>query len=205
MNAALKNYVNMEINRMLTQEKPKAVYMAKLPRNQGMQRKGTGNTHLLRMWKKGFVTERLQWKCRKNGIRIVEVIGRGIGRECSACGQTGYVDGEKFKCPACGFEEKEKSKQCEKCPKQGKKRKTIKSKMVKRYTRKINRLGSLVLPRLRVSGDVGFALAETLASRSRDNGDCGGRYLDIKDKTALGYEKQVRRYRVNSYPWLHGN
>ena len=108
MNAALKNYVNMEINRMLTQEKPKAVYMAKLPRNQGMQRKGTGNTHLLRMWKKGFVTERLQWKCRKNGIRIVEVIGRGIGRECSACGQTGYVDGEKFKCPACGFEEKKK-------------------------------------------------------------------------------------------------
>ena len=106
--AALKNYVNMEINRMLTQEKPKAVYMAKLPRNQGMQRKGTGNTHLLRMWKKGFVTERLQWKCRKNGIRIVEVIGRGIGRECSACGQTGYVDGEKFKCPACGFEEKKK-------------------------------------------------------------------------------------------------
>ena len=118
MDAVLKNYVNMEINRMLAQEKPKTVYMAKLPRNPGMhttgQRdvrqltKGTGDTHLLRMWKKGFVTDRLQWKCRKNGIKIVEVIGRGISRECSACGQTGYTDGEKFKCPTCGFEENKK-------------------------------------------------------------------------------------------------
>lgn len=108
MDAALKNYVNMEINRMLAQEKPKAVYMAKLPRNPGMPMKGTGDTYLLRMWKKGFVTERLQWKCQKNGIKIVEVIGRGIGKECSLCGQTGYADGEKFKCPACGFEENKK-------------------------------------------------------------------------------------------------
>ena len=108
MDAALKNYVNMELNRMLAQEKPKTIYMAKLPRNPRMMMKGTGDTHLLRMWKKGFVTERLHWKCRKNGIKIVEVIGKGISRECSACGQTGYVDGEKFKCSACGFEENKK-------------------------------------------------------------------------------------------------
>ena len=119
MDAALKNYVNMEINRMLEQEKPKAVYMAKLPRNPGMHTaarhrdakqltKGIGDTHLLRMWKKGFVTERLQWKCQKNGIKLVEVIGKGIGRECSSCGQNGYTAGEKFKCPVCGFEENKK-------------------------------------------------------------------------------------------------
>ena len=119
MDAALKNYVNMEINRMLEQEKPKAVYMAKRPRNPGMHTaarhrdakqltKGIGDTHLLRMWKKGFVTERLQWKCQKNGIKLVEVIGKGIGRECSSCGQNGYTAGEKFKCPVCGFEENKK-------------------------------------------------------------------------------------------------
>lgn len=108
MDAMLKNYVNMELNRMLEQEKPAAVYMARLPRNPGMPIKGTGDTHLLRMWKKGFVTERLQWKCKKNGIKVIEVIGRGISRECSACGQTGYADGERFKCPVCGFEENKK-------------------------------------------------------------------------------------------------
>lgn len=108
MDAGLKNYVNMEINRMLAQEKPKTIYMAKLPRNVGMRIKGTGDTHLLRMWKKGFVTERLQWKCQKNDIRIIEVIGREIGRECSACGQIGYTNGERFRCSSCGYEENKK-------------------------------------------------------------------------------------------------
>ena len=107
MDAALKNYVNREINRMLAQEKPKTIYMAKLPRNPGMM-KGTGDTHLLRMWKKGFVTERLQWKCQQNGVGIIEVIGKGIGAECSVCGQKGTVKGENFRCPACGFEENKK-------------------------------------------------------------------------------------------------
>lgn len=117
MDRALKNYVNMEINRMLEQEKPGTIYMAKLPRNAGMhaavhdaqqQMKGTGDTHFLRMWKKGFVTERLQWKCQQNGIRIIEVIGKEISTECSACGQKGIVKGESFRCPFCGFEENKK-------------------------------------------------------------------------------------------------
>lgn len=107
MDAALQNYVNRELNRMLAQEKPKTIYMAKLPRNPGMM-KGTGDTHFLRMWKKGFVTERLQWKCQQNGVSIIEVIGKGIGTECSACGQKGTVKGENFRCPACGFEENKK-------------------------------------------------------------------------------------------------
>ena len=114
MDAALKNYVNMEINRMLAQEKPKVIYMAKLPRNPGIHAagqhddwhltKGTGDTNFLRMWKKGFVTERLQWKCQKHGIKIIEVIGKGIGTECSACGQKGAVKGKMFYCSVCGFE-----------------------------------------------------------------------------------------------------
>lgn len=108
MDAALKNYVNMEINRMLEKEKPKIIYMAKLPRNPGMSMKGTGDTYFLRMWKKGFVTERIQWKCQNNGIKITEVIGKGISTDCSVCGQKGYIEGENFKCSTCGFEENKK-------------------------------------------------------------------------------------------------
>ncbi len=118
MDAALKNYVNRELNRMLAQEKPNTIYMAKLPRNSEMHTsghhndrkitKGTGDTHFLRMWKKGFVTERLQWKCQQNGISIVEVIGKGIGTECSVCGQKGIAKGENFRCLVCGFEENKK-------------------------------------------------------------------------------------------------
>ncbi len=108
MDAALKNYVNMEINRMLEREKPKIVYMAKLPRNPGMSMKGTGDTYFLRMWKKGFVTERIQWKCQNNGIKITEVIGKGISTDCSVCDQKGYIEGENFRCPACGLEQNKK-------------------------------------------------------------------------------------------------
>ncbi len=108
MDAALKNYVNMEINKMLEKEKPKVVYMAKLPRNPGMAMKGTGDTYFLRMWKKGFVTERIKWKCQDNGIRVTEVIGKEISTDCSVCGQKGYIEGERFKCLACDFEENKK-------------------------------------------------------------------------------------------------
>ena len=108
MDAALKNYINREINRMLESEKPKAVYMAKLPRNSGMPMKGTGDTYFLKMWKKGFVTERIQWKCQKNGVQIIEVIGKGIGTECSVCGKKGHIEGERFQCQVCGFEENKK-------------------------------------------------------------------------------------------------
>lgn len=52
--------------------------------------------------------ERMQWKCQKNDIRIVEVIGKGISRECSACGWTGYTGSEKFKYPVCGLEKNKK-------------------------------------------------------------------------------------------------
>ena len=108
MDAAIKNYINREINRMLDNEKPKAVYMAKLPRNSGMPMKGTGDTYFLKMWKKGFVTERIQWKCQKNGVQIIEVIGKGIGTECSVCGKKGHIEGERFQCQVCGFEENKK-------------------------------------------------------------------------------------------------
>lgn len=106
MEAALKNYVNKEINRMLAEEKPQKIYMAKLPRNPG---NGAGTSqHLLRVWKKGYVTERLQWKCRQNNIEIIEVLGKGLSMECSACGafcepQPKNIY-ENFKCKNCGYE-----------------------------------------------------------------------------------------------------
>jgi len=110
MEASLKNYVNREINRLFAEEKPKKIYMAKLPRNPGM---GKGeNAYLLRAWKKGYVTERLQWKCRQNAIEIIEVLGKGLSRECSACGAFCETRTEnaygKFQCPYCGFEEDRK-------------------------------------------------------------------------------------------------
>ncbi len=112
--------MNKEINRMLAEEKPGKIYMAKLPRNpRSGNGAGTGR-YFLRVWKKGYVTERLQWKCRRNDIEIIEVLGKGLSMECSVCGADAVsgaytVSGascgkqrkniyDSFKCQNCGHE-----------------------------------------------------------------------------------------------------
>jgi len=112
MEAALKNYINKEINRMLAEEKPGKVYMAKLPHNPGSKNGTVTGQYLLRVWKKGYVTERLQWKCRQNNIEIIEVLGKGLSVECSECGAFCEIQPkniyENFKCKNCGYEEDRK-------------------------------------------------------------------------------------------------
>lgn len=108
----LKNYVNREINRMFAQEKPAKIYMARLPQNAGGRNgAGAGGT-LLQVWKKGYVIERLRWKCRQNGIEIVEVLGKGLSAECSMCGALRESNHKsiykKFYCENCGYEEDRK-------------------------------------------------------------------------------------------------
>lgn len=110
MEEALKNYINREINRMFAEEKPEKIYMAKLPQNPGGEAKA--GQYLLRVWKKGYVTERLEWKSRQNDIEMIEVLGKGLSVECSTCGavckmkaQSRY---EGFKCENCGYEDDRK-------------------------------------------------------------------------------------------------
>jgi len=108
LEASLKNYINMEINRMLAEEKPGKIYMAKLPRSSGVGNGANGNSYLMRTWRKGYVTERLKWKCAQNGIGIIEVLGKDLGRECSVCGALCEAQAKNrygnFKCPDCGYE-----------------------------------------------------------------------------------------------------
>lgn len=110
MEEALKNYINRELNRMLAEEKPEKIYMAKLPQNPGGG--AEAGQYLLRVWKKGYVTERLRWKCRKNAVEIIEVLGKGMGAECSRCGavcETQSADKySAFQCQSCGYEEDRK-------------------------------------------------------------------------------------------------
>lgn len=106
MEAALKNYVNREINRLFLEEKPAKIYMAKLPQNPGGG--VDAGQYLLRVWKKGYVTERLQWKSRQNAIELIEVLGKDLRVECSECGAISEAQSqntyEDFKCKNCGYE-----------------------------------------------------------------------------------------------------
>ena len=103
LDAKLETYINQEINRMLEQEKPKIIYLPKLPGNSqgGYNRK---INYSIGIWKKGLIKERLQQKCTQHAIEIVEVFGKGISTECSNCGAEGKYSKDTFFCSNCGYE-----------------------------------------------------------------------------------------------------
>lgn len=102
LEAALHGYVNAEINRMLETEKPKSIYLPKLPANTkaGISHKVNATVS---MWQKGFIRSRLERKCQERSIVFQEVFGKGIGTECSDCGAQGLKEGDMFYCPSCGL------------------------------------------------------------------------------------------------------
>ena len=102
LEAAMHAYVNAEINRMLETERPRVLYIPKLPATSraGVSRKINAS---LSMWQRGYVKSRLIQKCRERSIELTEVFGKGISRECSVCGAEGVKEGEQFCCESCGL------------------------------------------------------------------------------------------------------
>lgn len=103
----LHSYINHELNRFLEEEKPEAVYMAKLPRpyGGGINRKINQS---ISMWQRGYIRKRLELKCSQQSVEVAEVFGKGIGKVCSRCGAEGEKMKGTFRCPACGYESEEK-------------------------------------------------------------------------------------------------
>lgn len=96
----LHGYINRELNRFLTEEKPGVVCLVRLPKT------GTGGGKTNRaaaMWQRGYIRRRLEWKCRERSIEIVEVLGNRISRECSCCGGIGKGKKGTFYCSTCGI------------------------------------------------------------------------------------------------------
>lgn len=104
----LHSYINHELNRFLQTEKPKTVYIAKLPRPYagGVNKKINNSVAL---WQRGYVWERLQLKCREQSVEFIEVLGKGISSECSKCGGIGTRKNGMFACHGCGYTIEEKT------------------------------------------------------------------------------------------------
>lgn len=104
----LHSYINQELNRFLRTEKPKMVYIVKLPRPYagGVNKKINNSVAL---WQRGYIRERLQLKCREQSVEFVEVLGKGISSECSRCGAAGTRKNGMFACPGCGYTVEEKT------------------------------------------------------------------------------------------------
>ena len=97
----LHSYINQELNRFLEVEKPETVYMVKLPKPKagGMNKKVN---QAVTMWQRGYIRKRLSQKCKEQSVKLVEVLGKDISRECSVCKGIGNKKEGMFFCPSCG-------------------------------------------------------------------------------------------------------
>lgn len=118
MEEQLHSYINQELNRFLRTERPKVVYLPKLPRP------GAGGplkrmNHLASSWQRGYIRKRLVLKCEEQAVKLVEVLGKDISRECSACGRIGEKKDGIFSCPYCGYRTDQKQNAARNAKKRG--------------------------------------------------------------------------------------
>ena len=107
MTETMHSYINHELKRFLEEEKPKVIYLAKLPKNQwqGVNRR---INHSVNMWHRGYIRDRLEQKCKEHAVEIVEVWGKDISNLCSHCGEMGSRKDGMFHCENCGNNLEEK-------------------------------------------------------------------------------------------------
>ncbi len=99
----LHSYINQELNRFLREEKPAVVYMPRLPGSGAISSVKKIN-HYSSTWQRGYIRERLSFKCRQQSVRLTEVFGKGISSQCSSCGASGKRKDGRFVCTQCGYE-----------------------------------------------------------------------------------------------------
>lgn len=97
----LKSYINQEINRMFRDERPSELVMENLDFVSWDNRYPKGVKRKLSRWVKGYIKERLEYKCSLLDVKITYVNAAYTSQECSLCGRLGKRDGGKFECN-CG-------------------------------------------------------------------------------------------------------
>ena len=123
----LHSYINQELNRFLREEKPKTVYIVKLPKPcaGGMNKK---INHSMAQWQRGYIRKRIQQKCKEQSVELVEVLGKDISNECSNCGALGMKTNREFVCPVCRYQAEEKTNTARNIKKRGQEGRVFNSK-----------------------------------------------------------------------------
>lgn len=81
----LHSYINQELNRFFREEQPEVIYLVKLPKTQ--KRPGSSAiNYSVSLWQRGYIRTRLEQKCKEQSVKLVEVLGKDIAKECSCCG-----------------------------------------------------------------------------------------------------------------------
>jgi IS605 OrfB family transposase len=97
----LKSTINNAINKFLKTEKPKEIVIEDLSWSK-FSDKGKRNNRNLASWMKGYLQERILYKCNIFGIKVVEVNPAYTSQTCHCCGKIGTRSGELFQCEEHG-------------------------------------------------------------------------------------------------------
>ena len=98
-----KSLINNAINVMLQKEKPGTVVVEDLSwvsKSKKYINKKLRNE--LSKWDKGYIKERLEFKCYEKEIKVVEVNPAYTSQICHKCNKIGNRNGEVFSCDKCG-------------------------------------------------------------------------------------------------------
>lgn len=107
MEEQLHSYINQELNLFFRIEKPKVIYLPKLPKAGTTGSIKKINYHVS-SWQRGYIRHRLVEKCREQSVELVEVFAKGISTQCSQCGETGKNKEQIFTCQCCGYQAEKK-------------------------------------------------------------------------------------------------
>ena len=98
----IHSYINMELNRFIETEKPKTIYIPKLPPTQKLRGRKEIN-YSVSTWERGYIRKRLTQKCIEHSIEVIEVFGKDISNICSNCQSVGAKKDNVFHCSHCGL------------------------------------------------------------------------------------------------------
>lgn len=99
---SVKSYISKEINRLLKESKPTEIVVEDLTFVSYYKDYPPHIRRKLSGWIKGYIEERLKYKCELNGITKTLVNPAYTSQVCHKCGRFGVRDNEIFKCSGCG-------------------------------------------------------------------------------------------------------
>ena len=100
-----QNYINTEINRMIEDENPGRIFIAKPALKKRVKSFVKAINRGYARSFAGYIRRRLAEKCRVLGIDFVMVGVRDARKICSKCGAEGICDREGFHCASCGYKD----------------------------------------------------------------------------------------------------
>lgn len=100
--AEVKSYINREINRFLAEDNPSELVMEDLSFVSWVKKFPAHIKRKLSRWIKGYIKERLTYKCKLNSIAQFIVNAAYTSQVCHKCGSFGVRNNEVFTCPSCG-------------------------------------------------------------------------------------------------------